>query len=685
MAVTRALPIAGTATNTTTNLRKIANNMSTVTNNQQDETTRALRVLAQRQAAGQDTSLQEKYLRQNLGYSGEISKPSAAAQTNLTNIPLTQSKTPTLSQQLLQQMQQITQKDRQPFTFNYNRDADPNYQAALAQAQRNIATNNNAISADNNRRGILNSTITTDRQTQDANDTLARLETDVVPALLNNAYNQQLSTYQTNQQGDQQQLANLQALAGLYQQDEQNSFNNKVTESGITGYYMPDGAQPLINNILGLKQQAEAKGISAQDRAKLSAQADAYRAQLLSMGVDPSAYGSAVTANAAAAAPGVRTLQGQQLDQQKKQSNINNSLAYSELTGRVLTPQEDPSGYLRQAASGKAPLTLAAQGQAFNQAYQTNRAKVSDDQWNQTFGYQKERDAVADSQFQQQYEYNAYRAAIGDQQWQAQFDQNVKEYDLNYALNYAIQNGQLSLQQAQDARDQAEFNYKMQTGNAAPSITAEEYRDKFAKSIERRDDDGKLLNPQELESTILSSGLSDYEAYRLIQQYKGDGLTWKGAVPSPPQVSSTGYTGGATKQTTYDPYIESAAKTNGVSTSLVKGIIQAESSFNPNAGSSAGAQGLMQLMPATAKGLGVTNIKDPQQNINGGTKFIAGLISKYNGDVQLALAAYNAGPGRVDSRIKKYGNSWDKIKAYMPQETQAYVGKVLANEKSFRG
>lgn len=534
MAVTRALPVTGAATSTATNLRKIAQNTANMTNNQADETTRALRVLAQNQAAGRDTSLQEKYLRKNLGYTGDIPKPPATAQTNLTNIPLTQSKTPTQSQQLLQQMQQITQQDRQPFTFAYNRDADPNYQAALAAAQRNIAANNSAIQADTNRRGILNSTITTDRMQQDANDTLARLETDVVPQLLNNAYNQQLSTYQTNQQGDQQRLANLQALVSAYQQDEQNAFNNRVTEAGLTGNYMPEGAQDIINNILNLKQQAEVKGISAQDRSKLSAQADAYRAQLLMMGMNPDAYSAAVTSgNAARANPGIRTVQGQQLDQQQRQNNIANAIQYSDLTGRVLSPQQDPSGYLRQAANPNTPLTLAAQQQAFNQRYQADRAAVSDQQWNAEFGYRQDRDTVADNQFQQQFDYNATRAKIADKQWQQQFDEDFRRYGLDHALDEQVKNGQLSLADAENARAQAKFDAEMAAGGQAPkSLTAEEYNQKYVKNIAKYNDDGKLTNPDQLEEAILSSNLSDYEAYRLTKLY---GLKWDGAVPSPQQ------------------------------------------------------------------------------------------------------------------------------------------------------
>ena len=86
----------------------------------------------------------------------------------------------------------------------------------------------------------------------------------------------------------------------------------------------------------------------------------------------------------------------------------------------------------------------------------------------------------------------------------------------------------------------------------------------------------------------------------------------------------------------------------------------------------------MQLMPGTAQGLGVKDVYDPTQNVNGGTKYIAGQLKKY-GNPELALAAYNWGPGNVDKAIKKYGNSWAAIRAHAPKETQNYVTKVMKN------
>ncbi|MEW5980959.1 MAG: lytic transglycosylase domain-containing protein [Acidobacteriota bacterium] len=117
----------------------------------------------------------------------------------------------------------------------------------------------------------------------------------------------------------------------------------------------------------------------------------------------------------------------------------------------------------------------------------------------------------------------------------------------------------------------------------------------------------------------------------------------------------------------YDDLIERYAAESGVRADLVRALIQVESGFNPKARSSKGARGLMQLMPATAKALGVRNAYDPAENIRGGTQYLRSLLDRYGHDEELALAAYNAGPEAVE----KYGNV---VPPY--QETQQYVTKV---------
>jgi soluble lytic murein transglycosylase-like protein len=115
-------------------------------------------------------------------------------------------------------------------------------------------------------------------------------------------------------------------------------------------------------------------------------------------------------------------------------------------------------------------------------------------------------------------------------------------------------------------------------------------------------------------------------------------------------------------------YFAEASATYGVDEKLLKAVAKAESNFNPSAVSSAGAIGIMQLMPSTAAGLGVSDAFDARENILGGAKYLAKLLNKYNGDTSLALAAYNAGSARVD----EYGG----IPPFA--ETQNYVAKVLA-------
>ena len=124
-----------------------------------------------------------------------------------------------------------------------------------------------------------------------------------------------------------------------------------------------------------------------------------------------------------------------------------------------------------------------------------------------------------------------------------------------------------------------------------------------------------------------------------------------------------------------DEIIDTFASKYDVDSDFIKAIIKRESNFNPKATSKKGAMGLMQLMPSTAKSLGVINAYNPWENIDGGVKHLSGLLKTYNGDKKLALAAYNAGGGAV----KKYGG----IPPY--KETQNYVKSIMADYDKIKG
>jgi soluble lytic murein transglycosylase-like protein len=143
------------------------------------------------------------------------------------------------------------------------------------------------------------------------------------------------------------------------------------------------------------------------------------------------------------------------------------------------------------------------------------------------------------------------------------------------------------------------------------------------------------------------------------------------AAASAPAATPVSVAGDSTQ---YDALIQAAAARNGVDPALLKGLIRAESNFDPNAGSPAGAQGLTQLMPGTAAGLGVTDVHDPAQAIEGGAKYLRSQLDAFGGDETKALAAYNAGPGAVT----RYGG----VPPYA--ETQQYVQRVLGYAAGYR-
>jgi soluble lytic murein transglycosylase-like protein len=156
-----------------------------------------------------------------------------------------------------------------------------------------------------------------------------------------------------------------------------------------------------------------------------------------------------------------------------------------------------------------------------------------------------------------------------------------------------------------------------------------------------------------------------------IRRVLGSSLDTSGAARVATAAHSAGIAAGSAGVGSGTPYasvINAAAARTGVPAALIAAVAKQESGFNATAVSGAGAQGIMQLMPATAKGLGVSNPLDATQSINGGADYLASMLKKFNGNTSLALAGYNAGPGAV----LKYGG----VPPYA--ETQNYVRNVLA-------
>src|SRR5215207_8150966 len=192
--------------------------------------------------------------------------------------------------------------------------------------------------------------------------------------------------------------------------------------------------------------------------------------------------------------------------------------------------------------------------------------------------------------------------------------------------------------------------------------------------------------PQPSSSAIISPKSSDRRAAVAASWTAASQLSAATATPKSTAAAATSSAAASLRRVAYTPaaegdssvpfkgLIDAAAKRHGLDPALLAGLVKSESSFNPNAQSGVGAKGLTQLMDATARGLGVTDPFDPAQALEGGAKFLSGLLKQFKGDERLALAAYNAGPGAV----QKYGG----IPPY--EETQRYVPKVLGYTVQYR-
>lgn len=385
------------ATADTATKKKIIQNQASIAKDEdyrQSEIQRALQTIAARQAAGKDTSDQQKYLNVNLGYKAPTPSPEAAKPVipTPTSPPVPSAGAGNTQSELLELMKGLATREATPFSYDPN--SDPAYQAALTRARANMAEGNSAALAEMNRRGILNSTITSDRMGEIASQEMGRVETDVLPSLMQAAYQR----YMDQENMKNQQLANVGNVAQMYINEDQRGIDNTNTRAQMTGY-LPGGeqAQQLVTQLMGIKQQAEAPGITAAERTKLSNQADGIRALLSQMGVDVSQYGANVNYSTAnQVTPSIRTLAGQQLD-------------------------------------------MARSDQAFNQQMTTEQ-----------FAYQKARDAISDKQWQAQFDESVRQHGLG-YALQMLSENNQQAY----------RQASLALQQDDNARAWAQMDYNM--------------------------------------------------------------------------------------------------------------------------------------------------------------------------------------------------------------------------------
>lgn len=329
----------------------------------------------------------------------------------------------------IQQQQQYQFKGPET-PFSYDQTTDPAYQAQLAEAKRQAEITQLNTNAQLRGNGQGKSSYSEAVASQIGNNAITSLANNLVPQLMAQAYTQYNDT--ANRDIDVQKLnygVGQDAVANLgnqYTYQNQEYFQNPITEAGLTGNYQSQAIKQAIKDINDLKVQTEGAGVTKDQRATNTAKADQIRAFLKSQGVDPTQFGANVSSKQTAKLQnvGARTIQGQQLDLQNKQTNIDTALRYGEQAGRLLTPQSDPSGYLRQVQKG-APLNLAGNNQQFNQAMDTRKQNFGE-------GLETRKQNFTESSFDRTQTFN-------EQSWATEFEQRVTEFGAQNALSWAAQ------------------------------------------------------------------------------------------------------------------------------------------------------------------------------------------------------------------------------------------------------
>lgn len=383
--------------------------------------------------------------------------------------------------------QQTDQIIQQLLNYGKNQPAyDPysssGYQAAQAQAQREAQKNTRAAQEAYGSAGFGRSYALGERTQGIQNDATEYLMTQVVPQL-------QAQEEARRQQEFNNQASMLQQLVGQQNRADtlvQNDFSNRVSEGQLTGNYMNPEASYIIDQLLGLKRQAEAKGITADERTGLNSQANTLRDQLQSLNIDPSKFGANVNANTAASNKGTvgRTIQGQELDFNQATTN------------RQLDRADFESDRDYKFAVG--------------QQEWENNFKTGQFDWQKA--QQVWENAFQEKNFQQQM---VEAAASRGLQW-ANLNQNQKEF----IANQAFREKEFSYMQEQDKLKNS--------GTTTP--TAADMRTYFD-SMVQRDNKNVITNIKELENAIVNSELSDYDSYQMYLRY---GIPWGGPAPTKP-------------------------------------------------------------------------------------------------------------------------------------------------------
>ncbi|MEK4185677.1 hypothetical protein [Paenibacillus sp. FSL L8-0494] len=359
--------------------------------------------------------------------------------------------------------------------FTYDADSDQAYQAAVKAAQQNLAVNQKNTNAQLRATGQGKSSYSETVANQLANQTTENIANNILPQYAQQEYGR----YQDN-------IANQGNLYGLqYQQDVTTPQN----EAQLTGNYLPPEAKTAINNLLGLKTQAETKGITAGERSVLSTEADKLRSQLKSLGIDPSFYGADKTAaQASSNNPGIRTLAGQSQDLSaqaqalaKQQQEYNQGITNAQLTGTMPDGSKTTAEQQRQLTN---LWTVAEQTGSIPDGLAT------------MYGLPKGTETLAAKQFAQQ-------LAISQQ------NADTSSASLSLSRDNSAWDQQTAIIDAEAKAQQA----------AAKTMTPQDYAKTYVNPIAKRDSKGAVTNKNDVIAAIGASGYDDEKIDTLLRQY----------------------------------------------------------------------------------------------------------------------------------------------------------------------